>query len=239
MTNPLLLQRSAVIFDMDGVLVDTEPVYIDISRRLLKRLGIQMPEERLHSYVGIPAERIWAEIRQDFGLQESVKDLLQVEKEEQLRELDALDRVPVVNGIMCLVAKLKNLGFYLGIGSSSSKSVIDLILAKTGLRQHFNAVVSAEEVEHGKPAPDIFIAVADRLGCIPSACLVVEDSPHGIRAAKTAGMKAVGFENISSGNQDLFEADLIIKDLTDESIIKVVDLAYEASGKVKTRSKHR
>lgn len=231
MTNPLLLNRGAVIFDMDGVLVNTEPVYIDISRRLLKRLGIQMPLERLHSYVGIPAERIWSEIKQDFGLQESVKDLLQLEKEEQLRELAALDPVPIVGGVIRLVEELKNLGFYLGIGSSSSRSVIDLILAKTGLRQHFIAVVSAEEVEHGKPAPDIFLAVADRLGCVPSACVVVEDSPHGISAAKAAEMTAIGFENISSGNQDLFEADLIIKDFTDESIIKMINLACKVCGK--------
>lgn len=103
--------------------------------------------------------------------------------------------------------------------------MIDLILAKTNLRQYFDAVISAEDVANGKPAPDIFIGVAAKLGCAPTVCVVVEDSPHGIRAAVAAGMKVIGFQNINSGNQDLSEADLLINDFSDANIMKVVRLA--------------
>lgn len=210
---------------MDGVLVDTEPIYTDVNHRLLKRLGIVLPLERLLSYVGLSARHIWSEIRRDFGLRQSVEDLIQLERHALDRELVALDEIPVMPGVVTLIETLLDLNLNLGVGSSSPKRLIDRLLAKTGLRPYFKAVVSAEEVTHGKPAPDIFIAVSERLGCVPASCTVVEDSPHGIRAAQLAGMKAVGFQHTHSGNPDLSKADLIINDFSSGSIGKVVTLA--------------
>jgi HAD superfamily hydrolase (TIGR01509 family) len=210
---------------MDGVLVDTEPIYTDINHRLLKRLGVELPLEQLLTYVGLSARRIWSEIRRDFGLRQSVEDLIQLERHELDRELVALTEIPVVPGVITLIETLIDLTLQLGVGSSSPKWLIDRILAKTKLRPYFNAVVSAEEVTHGKPAPDIFIAVSERLGCVPACCTVVEDSPHGIRAARLAGMRAIGFQHIHSGNPDLSGANLIVTDFSKLSIEKVVTLA--------------
>jgi len=216
--------KSAVIFDMDGVLVDTEPIYTDINRRLLKSLGVRLSLERLLSYVGLSAMHIWSEIRRDFGLRQSVEELIQLEMYELDRELGTLAEIPVMPGVLTLIETLQDVNLILGVGSSSPRRLIDMILAKTKLRPCFNAVVSAEEVAHGKPAPDIFIAVAERLGCVPASCVVVEDSPHGIRAARSAGMGAIGFQHTHSGNPDLSEADLIINDFSGRSIGKVVKL---------------
>ena len=215
----------AVIFDMDGVLVDTEPIYIDINQRLLKKLGVRMTTKRLQSYVGLSSAHIWPEIRKEFGLQPSVKELMQLERSQLLHEMGTRAEIPLVKGVVTLIEKLQSLGFLLGLGSSSPRSVIDLILEKTDLRKYFDTVVSSEDVTNGKPAPDIFIAVAAKLGCIPVACVVLEDSPHGVRAAGAAGMKAIGFQNMNSGSQDLSEADLLINDFSDANIMKVVKLA--------------
>lgn len=218
------LGKSAVIFDMDGVLVDTEPIYIDINRRLLKKLGVKLPLERLLSYVGLSARQIWSEIRRDFGLGQSVEELIRLEMDELDRGLGALAEIPVMPGVITLIETLRGLNHILGVGSSSPRRLIDMILTKTQLRSYFEAVVSAEEVVHGKPAPDIFITVAARLSSNPASCAVVEDSPHGIRAARSAGMQAIGFQHTHSGNPDLSEADLVINDFSNRSIRKVVKL---------------
>ena len=229
MTASHSLNQKAVIFDMDGVLVDTEPIYMGVSHRILKKLGIVIPLERFHSYVGIPMKDVWSDIRKNFGLKDSVTHLLELEKEEQLRELKALDEIPIVTGVINLINEIEKRKFSLGVGSSSPRSVIELILSKTGLLNHFQAIVSAEDVVNGKPAPDIFLEVARRLRCMPPACIVIEDSPHGVAAAKSAGMKVVGFKNENSGDQNLLQADLIVKDFTGKHLRQVVHLASRPS----------
>lgn len=217
--------KSAVIFDMDGVLVDTEPIYTDVNRRLLKRLGVVLSQKRFHSYVGLSSGYIWSEIRRDFGLRQPVEELVRLEQDELDRHLATLDEIPVMLGVVSLIETLRDLHVVLGVGSSSPGQLVDMILAKTGLRPYFNAVVSVEDVTHGKPAPDIFIEVSTRLSCMPECCVVIEDSLHGIRAARAAGMRAIGFQQAHSGNPDLSEAVIVINDFSGRSIEKVVKLA--------------
>lgn len=217
--------KNAAIFDMDGVLVDTEPIYTDVNRRLLKQLGVVLSQKRFHSYVGLSSAYIWSEIRRDFGLQQPVEELVRLERDELDRHLAALDEIPVMPGVVNLIETLQALHVALGVGSSSARQLIEMMLSKTGLRPYFNTVVSAEDVAHGKPAPDIFIEVSARLGCMPACCVVVEDSLHGIRAAHSAGMQAIGFQHAHSGNPDLSEAVLVINDFSSRSIEKVVKLA--------------
>ena len=218
------LNKNAVIFDMDGVLVDTEPIYTDVNRRLLKRLGVVLSQKRFHSYVGLSSGYIWSEIRRDFCLRQPVEELVRRERDELDRHLTALDEIPVMPGVVRLIETLRDLHFVLGVGSSSAGQLINMVLAKTGLRPYFNAVVSAEDVTHGKPAPDIFIEVSARLGCTPGCSVVIEDSLHGIRAARSAGMQAIGFQHAHSGNPDLSEAALVVNDFSGHSIEKVVRL---------------
>ena len=110
------------------------------------------------------------------------------------------------------------------IASSTSLDLVQLILSKASLGSYFEVVISGDAVEKGKPAPDIFLRAASELGCPPSACVVVEDSPHGIRGAKRAGMKTVGFANQLSRNLDLSEADMVITDFATASVVKIMEL---------------
>ena len=144
--------HAAVIFDMDGVLVDTEPIYVDICRSLFIKFGVEISKERLQSYVGIPAHRMWSEIRDDFAIEHSVDELMQSEKTEQRHRLLALNEIPMVSGVAAFIEKLHRSEIAMGVASSSSRDTIRIILKKTGLHPYFEAIISGEDVEQGKPA---------------------------------------------------------------------------------------
>jgi HAD superfamily hydrolase (TIGR01509 family) len=223
------MRRSAVIFDMDGVLVDTEPIYIDINRHLFKELGVEMSEERIMSYVGVPAKRMWAEIRRDFLLPESLDELIQAERSEQWQRMSAMTLLPPTDGVVPFLKQLMNAGIRRAIASSTALDLVQLIISKALIGRYFEVVISSDAVKEGKPAPDIFLCAASELGCAPSECVVVEDSPHGIRGAKRAGMKTVGFANQLSSNLDLSEADMVITDFATASVVKIMELLNPAS----------
>ena len=115
-----------------------------------------------------------------------------------------------IDGIRELLAELKALNIPAAIASSSPPVFIKAVLRKFDLLDHFECVVSGEEVERGKPAPDVYLKAAELLGVKPQDCMVLEDARHGVAAAKAAGMKCIGFVNPNSGNQDLSQADYVV-----------------------------
>jgi HAD superfamily hydrolase (TIGR01509 family) len=167
---------------------------------------------------------MWGMIKAKHGVRESVDELVRIEHAEVLRRVSAMDASPVVAGVEDLIRALRTAGAALAVASSSPHAAIDLLLEKARLREYFPLTVSADDVKRGKPHPDIFIAAAARLGCAARRCLVVEDSPHGVRGAKAAGMAAVGYANPNSGGQDLAEADLVVADFSPDSIEAVLGL---------------
>jgi HAD superfamily hydrolase (TIGR01509 family) len=209
---------------MDGVLVDTEPIYIDINRHLFKELGVEMSEERIMSYVGVPAKRMWAEIRRDFLLPESLDELIQAERSEQWQRMSAMTLLPPTDGVVPFLKQLMNAGIRRAVASSTALDLIQLIISQALIGRYFEVVISSDAVKEGKPAPDIFLYAASELDCAPSDCVVVENSPHGIRGARRAGMKTVGFANQLSRDLDLSEADLVIADFTAASVMKIFAL---------------
>ncbi len=204
------MRLKSVIFDMDGVLVDTEPIYVAINRGIFKRLGVEISVEHHLSYVGNSAVRMWGEIKRDFGLVHSVEELIRDEKRAQLDRFEGLKSIPPIPGIRDLIDRLRTEGIPFAVASSSPPELIELILGKAELDQFFEVTVSGDDVEKGKPAPDIFLLAAKRLSVDPESCLVIEDSPHGVRGANAAGMITCGFLNPNSGNQDLSDADFTV-----------------------------
>jgi HAD superfamily hydrolase (TIGR01509 family) len=199
----------AVIFDLDGVLIDSEPLHALADNQLLTESGIGTPETYFDRFVGWTNKAMWEEIKKDYNIALSTDELIALQlplKLKLLREGD-YNSVP---GIIELLERIKKMEIPMAIASSSPRQFIEEVLEKIGVKQYFTLWLSGEEVERSKPEPDIFLKVAELLNVNPNECLVIEDSTSGIIAAKRAGMRCIGYKNVNSGNQNLSEADLIV-----------------------------
>ncbi|MBW7476906.1 HAD family hydrolase [Paenibacillus oenotherae] len=200
----------AVIFDMDGVLVDSEPLYFEIEKSSFASHGFSLNEVEHHAYVGIPLRTMWEQLKDRFGLELSADELLAGHEGQVIKSMADTAELSPIEGVTALIGRLREEGIPIALASSSSLALIDTILTKVGLKSDFQVVVSGEQVPRGKPAPDIFLRAAELLGVSPAECLVIEDSHHGVTAAKAAGMTCIGYFNPNSGKQDLSQADRVI-----------------------------
>ncbi|MGF7048645.1 beta-phosphoglucomutase family hydrolase [Paenibacillus sp. DS2015] len=201
----------AVIFDMDGVLVDSEPIYFEIEKNSFAHFGVRIEEAEHHSYVGVTMESMWIQIKDRHRLQPSIEELLAYHQDNVIARMLDHSNLQMISNIERLILSLIEQQVQIAVASSSSRALIEIILAKIGLNNYFPVIVSGEDVNRGKPEPDIFLHAADILDVIPSSCLVIEDSHNGVKAAKAAGMLCIGFLNENSGKQDLSSADQTIQ----------------------------
>lgn len=204
----------AVIFDMDGVLIDSEPLHYQTDLTLLGKLGIQIERDYLDRFVGMTNPEMWKTIISEQGITRDVDEILSEQLELKLKLLEDGDW-PALAGAVELVEGLVVKGIPVAVASSSSLPFIEGVLRKTGLDRFIHRYVSAESVARGKPAPDVFLEAARMLAVSPVQCLVVEDSRNGVLAAKAAGMRVIGYRNPSSGDQDLSRADAVVTDHRD------------------------
>jgi beta-phosphoglucomutase family hydrolase len=215
----------AVIFDMDGVLIDSEPFHLVVNERIFEDLGINMSEDEYHSFIGTTHKDMWTIIKNRYNLPQSVPELVNMQvsgnidyiKNEEIQSIK-------IKGITDLLSRISRENIKIGIASSSPNEVINLVIKKLNISDYFSAIVGGEEIKKGKPAPDIFLKAAKRLEEKPSDCIVVEDSKNGTLAAKAAGMKCIGFKNPNSGNQNLEKADLIIDNYDSLTVKTLRDL---------------
>ncbi|HLT92268.1 MAG TPA: HAD family hydrolase [Woeseiaceae bacterium] len=217
-----------VIFDMDGVLVDSEPMHMRLEREMFERLSLPISEAEHQAFVGMSPAGMWGTIKARFDLPHAVDDLVEMDTDVKAREIGATPLEPI-DGVEELIADLEDAGCELAVASSSQKRLIEAVTEGLGLRQRFSHLVSAEEVRRGKPHPDVFIRAAELCGRKPADCLVIEDSANGVRAALAAGMKCVGFVNESAGRQDLSGADLVVRNFGDAARKEIVALARSLS----------
>ncbi len=202
----------AVIFDMDGVLADTEPYYQEIERRIFKRLELNIREDEHETFKGVAADLMWKNLKKKYHLNQSVEELVQLTSREVLLFFSSLDRIIPYPGIAGLIEKLSGNGIPLALASSSYPEVIQIVLEKTGLLPCFHVVVNSQMAGASKPDPAVFLLAAEKMGIQPVDCLVIEDSTNGIRAAKDAGMFCVAVDFPENKTQDKSEADLLITD---------------------------
>ena len=184
------MQQEGVIFDVDGVLVDSGPAHAASWRAVARKHGIEISDEQFKRTFGRPSRDI---IRIIWGPQVSAEDIRRYddEKEAAYREL-IRGNVPLAGSAREMLAALKQAGFTLAVATSGPRENVELVLRETGIGGLFDAVVTGFDVEKGKPAPDCFLLAAQRAGLEPRNCVVVEDAPVGIEAALAAGMYAVG-----------------------------------------------
>jgi HAD superfamily hydrolase (TIGR01509 family) len=204
----------AIVFDMDGVIVDSEPLHFAADLLTAEDYKVRVTEDDLIAYVGTTGPDMWADLIVKYGIPDTVGGVIARQTRHKL-ELLAKRRMVAIPGVRELLAEARNRGLRIGLASSSPRYFIEAMIENLGIGEYFGAVVSGEEVARSKPAPDIFLRTAELLGITPGACLVVEDSGHGVRAAKAAGMACVGFVNPTSGAQDLSPADIVVKSISD------------------------
>lgn len=198
------------IFDMDGVIIDSEPLHFELNRRIMRDFGLELPDEVFIPYVGITNEQMWSELIERYRLNTTIVEL---QEKEALLKREVFQDLEPIKGIPELLANLKKDGIAIGLASSSSREFIEMVLEKLQIRGYFQAVVSGRELTRSKPDPEIFLRTAELLNVKPVDCLVLEDSRHGVEAAKRAGMKCIAFQNPNSGPQDLSRADKIVHTL--------------------------
>jgi len=185
-------QVAAVVFDLDGVLVDSESVWDEVRKRFTEENGGHWHEGAQRDMMGMSSVEWSRYVRHRLGVQME-PERISAKVSDRVAELYR-ERLPLLPGAVeaarALAAK-----WPLGLASSSNRHVIDLVLEEAGIADAFRATVSSEEVGAGKPAPDVYLAAAERLHVEPSACVAIEDSTNGIRSAHAAGMAVIAVPN--------------------------------------------
>jgi HAD superfamily hydrolase (TIGR01509 family) len=183
---------SAVVFDMDGVLIQSEEVWDEVREAFVRERGGRYDDEIQRALMGMSSTE-WSRYLHDHA---GVADAPEAINAEVVRRMLAAYRthLPLIHGAIEAVRRLGE-DFRLGLASSSNRELIDAVLESAGIASCFAATVSSEEVPQGKPAPDVYLEAARRLGVEPSECVAVEDSHGGIRSAKNAGMRVVAIPN--------------------------------------------
>jgi len=183
---------AVVIFDLDGVLVDSEHVWDDARRRLVQECGGMWRPEATRTMMGMSSLEWSRYMHDELGVDLPPPEISAAVAERLERAYR--DRLPLIPGAVETVAAVAD-RHSLGLASSANRRVIDLVLELAGLGRFFEATVSSEEVPRGKPAPDVYLEAARRLGVAPARCTAVEDSANGIRSAAAAGMTVVAIPN--------------------------------------------
>jgi HAD superfamily hydrolase (TIGR01509 family) len=206
----------AVVFDLDGVLLDSEQIWDEVREQLARERGGRWHERAQRAMMGMSSTE-WSQYMHDeIGLPESPEEI----SAEVVRRLEEQYRqhLPLLDGAVEAVERLAA-HWPLGIASSSNREVIDLVLELSGLAPFFKVTVSSEEVARGKPAPDVYLEAARRLGVTPERSAAIEDSENGFRAAKAAGMRVIAIPNphFPPDPEALEEADVTLGSLAELS----------------------
>ena len=205
---------AAVIFDLDGLLLDTEQVWDEVREELVRELGGRWHDRAQADMMGMSSLEWSRYMHEELGLPDPPEEI----SAEVVRRMAARyrERLPLIDGAVEAVQRLAGRS-PLGLASSSNRELIDLALEVSGLGRSFRATVSSEEVARGKPAPDVYLEAARRLGVDPHACAAIEDSRSGILAAKAAAMRVVAIPNrhYPPDEETLALADVVLDSLAE------------------------
>lgn len=222
------MQPVAFIFDMDGVIIDSNPFHKIALHKFCEKYGYQLSEDELRNKIYGRTNKQW--ITNLFGRKLGEAELHQFaeEKEGLFRELYKND-IKAVNGLKVFLDTLDEYQLSRAIGTSAPRSNVDFVISKTNLANYFPTILDDSFVEHGKPHPEIYLKCAAALGFAPENCIVFEDSLSGVASARAAGAKVVGVATTHSF-EELKETDFVITDFADLDPIKLVNRIFNLQG---------
>jgi HAD superfamily hydrolase (TIGR01509 family) len=200
----------AIIFDFDGVIADSEPMYTIADDAILRKRGHSYGPGLKEAMLGRSQRESLAAMKKMYGLGDDVETLLAERKQNMLAQFR--ENVPFYPDFLALL-KLVRGRYRLAVATGSTPEMMKIVLARPEVNGVFEVVVSAEEVKRGKPAPDIYLEVARRMRVEPGECLVIEDAETGIASARAAGMKVVAVKREHNKHVDLSKADVVVDSL--------------------------
>lgn len=220
----------AIIFDMDGVIIDSERIHMKANEMTMEALGLKFEKEYYLQFVGSTTAHMWKTMIHDFDIKKSIVELDAIST-ESIKKILKGKGYPEVPGVTGLIKRLKDAGVRMAIASSSGIDRIKRVISDLSIEDMFEVLVTGDQVKKPKPAPDTFLAAAELLNVAKKNCLVIEDSTNGIRAAKAAGMTCVAYEiDDDILRQDNNEADYVIQGF-DELDIDFFEMIYAHSNK--------
>ena len=211
----------AVVFDVDGLMFNTEDVYWMVGEELLRRRGRTFTRELSDAMMGLTPEPTFAVMIRWHGLDDTWQDLL-AESEEIFGQLE--EHLAPMPGLIELLDALEAAGIPKAIGSSSSRRMLAAVLSRFEMEPRFAFTLAAEDLTHGKPHPEVYLKAAERLGVRPQEILVLEDSQTGCQAATAAGAFTVAVPGTHSRSQDFSIASLVIESLADPRLYEALGL---------------
>jgi HAD superfamily hydrolase (TIGR01509 family) len=214
----------AVLFDMDGVIIDSEPLHHKAYYGMFKKVGISVSPAFYESFTGQSTLNVCKALCQEFRLTQAPETLVKI-KRAIFKELFFSDPdLQLIDGVLELIKDYYSNGLTLVLASSASMLTINNVFTRFELDQYFVAKLSGADLKASKPHPEIFEKAAEASGFSESECIVIEDSTNGIKAAKAAGIFCVGFKSPHSANQDYSKADKVISDFKEITFTKLQDI---------------
>jgi HAD superfamily hydrolase (TIGR01509 family) len=200
----------AVLFDMDGVIVDTEPLHHKAYQQMFSEVGIDVSSEMYEGFTGQSTYGICVQLCSYFKLHQDPQELVQIKRNNFTKLFFEDDDLQLLEGVKDLILDYHANGLALVLASSASMFTINNITKRFGLNQYFKDKLSGADLKASKPHPEIFINAASSAGVSPNECIVIEDSTNGIKAAKSAGIFCIAYKSEHSKNQDYTLADMLI-----------------------------
>tara|TARA_Y100000385_G_C12953739_1_gene576639 strand:- start:32 stop:709 length:678 start_codon:yes stop_codon:yes gene_type:complete len=213
----------AVIFDMDGVIVDSEPLHRKAYQKMFDDFSLEVSNKLYESFTGQSTQAICETLCDLFNLKGKVELLINRKRKYFKLLFDKNHEFQLIEGVLELIKDYYKSGLNLVLASSASMDNINLIFKKFDLDPYFICKLSGADLRASKPHPEIFINATEATGFSKESCFVIEDSTNGIRAAKSAGLFCVGFKGLHSKNQDYTDADMIIESFKEIEYSKIIN----------------
>ncbi|GEM54601.1 ABC transporter ATP-binding protein [Flavobacterium branchiophilum NBRC 15030 = ATCC 35035] len=210
-----------VIFDMDGVIVDTEPVHHAAYYQHFEQLQIHVPHEVYTTFTGNSTKNVYEKLIQLYDLKENVRELVQKKREIFNNAFDQKEDLQLLDGVLNLIQNLHQNQYQLVLASSAAKVTIQRVFNRFGLNKYFSHIVSGEDFQNSKPNPAIFLHAAQLAQTPIQNCIIIEDSTNGIKASNAAGIYCIGYKSPNSKKQDYTLANKIIQHF-DELTLDVI-----------------